>query len=629
MRKQFLLTLTCLVGVLALGSGLGGGRFLVAPVQASPIQAAAPVAAAPVAGAQDGGFLTDAVPEEFNMVGVTDRNRLTEVRRVRGDYETRVSTALQGNNALSAADQDLVRNWVGLVVMAEMTTLNPEGQIKLGDMRQDFFRKVVRSASDTNRAFLLNNVVVPRAIDVMNKNYHPAARINACLILGLLDAQEGISGQRPPRPLLPALAEILKVVDNPESPEYLVAASLTGIQRHAEIDGQLPANARMRADVRGMIVDSMLRLLAKYDALQTEDQAGYVLSRRAVQTLDSLSLLANEPKLAEVKAAMWKLARKLDAGKWLRLDAMVGLSRLPLDQPTQYLEALGQLVAYVTKTERSRVLAAQKQVAIDEAIKAKTGMAQAKRAVTGSGPRRGPDVAGSGESATIRDDGPRGGGEGMMGGVMGGMAGMEDFDENGLFPYHLYYARANVKVSVATARNILGTASRTPTGLKATLANDAEAQRLITLLEKELKELLVASDIGYVEEKPLTEAERSAMARINRDALDLRDQSNSVRVLAGFGNGVNALEKLVGKVELTAQDKETEELATAPINVAPRPAADGEVQGEADAAGQGEQGQADAGQGGEGQGEQGGEGQGEQGEQGGEGQGGENGGGNR
>jgi hypothetical protein len=487
----------------------------------------------------------------------------------------------------------------------------------------------VRSASDTNRAFLLNNVVVPRAIDVMNKNYHPAARINACLILGLLDAQEGISGQRPPRPLLPALAEILKVVDNPESPEYLVAASLTGIQRHAEIDGQLPANARMRADVRGMIVDSMLRLLAKYDALQTEDQAGYVLSRRAVQTLDSLSLLANEPKLAEVKAAMWKLARKLDAGKWLRLDAMVGLSRLPLDQPTQYLEALGQLVAYVTKTERSRVLAAQKQVAIDEAIKAKTGMAQAKRAVTGSGPRRGPDVAGSGESATIRDDGPRGGGEGMMGGMMGGMAGMEDFDENGLFPYHLYYARANVKVSVATARNILGTASRTPTGLKATLANDAEAQRLITLLEKELKELLVASDIGYVEEKPLTEAERSAMARINRDALDLRDQSNSVRVLAGFGNGVNALEKLVGKVELTAQDKETEELATAPINVAPRPAADGEAQGEADAAGQGEQGQADAAQGDAGQGEQGGEGQGEQGEQGGEGQGGENGGGNR
>lgn len=614
MRKQFLLTLTCLVGVLALGSGLGGGRFLVAPLQASPMQAAAQAA-----GAQDGGFLTDAVPEEFNMVGVTDRNRLSEVRRVRGDFETRVSTALQGNNALSAADQDLVRNWVGLVVMAEMTTLNPEGQIKLGDMRQDFFRKVVRSASDTNRAFLLNNVVVPKAIDVMNKNYHPAARINACLILGLLDAQEGVSGQRPPRPLLPALAELLKVVDNPESPEYLVAASLTGIQRHAEIDGQLPANVRMRADVRGMIVDSMLRVLAKYDARQTEDQAGYVLSRRAVQTLDSLSLLANEPKLAEVKAAMWKLARKLDAGKWLRLDAMVGLSRLPLDQPTQYLEALGQLVAYVTKTERSRVLAAQKQVAIDEAIKAKTGMAQAKRAVTGSGPRRGPDVAaGTGESATVRDDGPRGGGEGMMSGMMGGMAGMEGFDEDGLFPYHLHYARANVKVAVATARNIMGTTARTPSGLKATLANDAEAQRLIALLEKELKDLLAASDIGFVEEKPLTDAERSVLERVDPAALTLREQSNSVRVLAGFGNGVTALEKLVGKVELTAQDKETEELATAPVNVAPRAAAADEEQDDAETADQADQGQADAGQG-----EQGSEGEGD------EGQGGENGGGNR
>jgi hypothetical protein len=209
-----------------------------------------------------------------------------------------------------------------------------------------------------------------------------------------------------------------------------------------------------------------------------------------------------------------------------------------------------------------------------------------------------------------------------MGGMMGGMAGMDDFDEDGLFPYHLHYARANVKVAVATARNIMGTAPRT-TGLKTTLANDAEAQRLITLLEKELKDLLVASDIGFVEEKPLTEAERSTLARINPDALYLREQSNSVRVLAGFGNGVTALEKLVGKVELTAKDQETEELATAPINVAPRPAADGEgpgegEQGEGDA-GQGEQGQADVGQGE----------QVEQGEQGGEGEGGENGGGSR
>jgi hypothetical protein len=513
-------------------------------------------------------YVTDVVPEQFNLVGLdprTDRNKVSEARRVRGEFESKVTAALGSANAMSSADQSAVLNWVGQVLMAEMTTLNPDAQATLGDLRQDFFRKIVRATSDNNRAYLLNNVIVPKAVDIASKNYHPAARVNAVIILGLLDTQEGISGQRPPKPHLAALRELLKIVDEPQSPDYLVAASLIGLQRHAEIDGQLPDQERMQPAVRTMMVDSMLRLIAKFDANQAEEQAGYLLSRRAVQTLDGLMLPAADPKTAEVKAALTKVATKKEAGKWLRLDAFLALSRLPIDDPKMYLENLGKLVIYVAKDSRARVLLAQKMIKIDQLIKEKTGFAQAKKKSTSKGgPRNGPEIGGSGESMRVGDGDGVPGGMGGMGDMMGGMMGMDDFTEDGLFPFHLHYARTDVKIVVAGARSILGTVEKTPTGLKAALAANAEAVKLIDQLEKELKELLAVTDIGFVEEKPLTETQKRTM---NPTDLFLREQSNSVRVLAGMGKSAEAMEKIVGIVELPTTEPIEPAATTTPVGV--------------------------------------------------------------
>lgn len=490
-------------------------------------------------------YLTDAIPAQFNSSGLdpkTDRNKIADIRRVRGDFESKVVAGLQSGNALSAADQGMVRNWVEQVLLAEMTTLNADAQTGLGKMRQDFIQKIVRQTSDSNRPFLLG-VVLPKVVDVASKNYHPAARINAAIIIGLLDAQEGVPGERPPKLYLAALGELLKIIDNPESPEYLVAASLSGVQRHAEIDGQLPARERLRADIRTRIVDSMLKVIAKHDSNQAEDQPGYLLSRRAVQTLAGLSLPAADPQVADVKTALTKVATKTEAGKWLRLDAFLALSELPIDTPKVYLDNLGQLVVYVTKDARARVLLAQQQVKIDEMIKDKTGQAKEKKARS-TGPAIEGPVGATG--ANIGDNTGAEQARGSMGG-MTGMSGLSDFSEDGLFPYHLHYARIDVKLVVSAARSVLGASGKTPTGLKAAYAADAETTKLIDELEKELKALLAATDIGFVEEKPLTAAQERTMAPAEKF---LRSQSNSVRVLAGMGRSSEALEKLVGKVEL-------------------------------------------------------------------------------
>jgi len=510
-------------------------------------------------------YLADAIPQQFDIWALdqrTNRQRFAEVRAARSDFEQRSVAAVSGANVISATDQDLVRNWVGQVLLAEMTMLNPDVQNRLGELRQDLFRKYIRpTTNDTTRNFLLNSVLLPKVLDVAGKNYHPAARVNAAIILGMLDTQEGISGQRPPRPSMRALGELLRLIDDPQSPEYLVAACLGGVQRHAEIDGQMPARERMAPQAREAVVDSMLRLLAKYEQRQTEDQPGYVLSRRAIQTLAGLQLPAADPKVSSVKAAAWKVANNADAGRWLQLDALITLGGLPQDDPVVYLERLGQLVALVSKGERSRMLNAQKMLQIDALIKDKTGMAEAKmqRSSDDGLPVGGP-TADKGESQrmTVDDGGGRPGGGG------GGGMDLSGFDDSGLFPYHMHYVRTNVKLVAAAAQRVLGTQTRATRGLKFQLEGNNEALMLLDRLDNELKELLKTTDIGLVEEKPLTEAQRRVMTR---QELFLWEQSDSVRILAGLGKSVEALEKLVGNVQIPASagipEVSAEELAAA------------------------------------------------------------------
>jgi hypothetical protein len=566
------------VTLLAGGSGFGAGAFesglglasgagwaVAAPMTQDP------AAEAPAATAD--GYLTDTVPRNYDLTGLDsssrdDRQKITTVRTARSEVENRVTTALSSANALSAADQELVRNWVGQVLMAEMTSLNAEAQTRLGDMRQELFRKYIRATSnDNNRNFLLNSVVLPKATDVASKNYHPAARVNAALVIGQMDSVEGISGQRPPRPNLRALGALLTLIDDPQTPEYLVAACLSGVQRHAEIDGQMPARERMQVNARQQLADSMLKILNKYQTQQTEAEPGYLLSRRAMQTLAALNMPENDPQVVSFKQMANQIADNAQAGKWLRLDAMMAMSKFPLDEPVAYLERLGRLVVWVSKVERAQVLDAQKLLEIDKLIKDKTGLAMAKKKPADSSglPADGPAGMGAGAAGAALGDKERmGGGGGSMG---GGFMDLSGFDESGLFPYHLHYARTNIKVVAAAALEVLGTRGRTPSGLKVALANNADATKLIDLLDRELKKLLSVTDIGLVEEKPLTEAQRRSL---DPQDLVLLDQSNSVRVLAGVGKSILALEKMVGAVDVPgATGSAATEVA---VSVTPPPA---------------------------------------------------------
>lgn len=543
-----------------------------------------PALAAPVtATVQDGNYDQDTVPKEYDLYSLDpklDRGEYSTRRGRRSDFEKRVTDALSGG-ALGGSGRDDATNWIGRVIMAEMTLNNPDVLTQLGSLRTDLFRRYINAASPTNRGFVINNIVVPKAAQIAKGNYHPAARVNAVQILNWLDTREGVSGSQLPSPSRQALGELVGLVNDANTPEYLVATAMGGIQRQAQLDGQVPTAEKMSGGARNAIVDVALAQLTKYQDRRTEDQPGYLISRRAVQSLDGLNLPEGDAKFSQVKSALENIAKDDLAAPWLRMDAMVALSEMPLSDPVGFIKQLGQLVARVAKEERKAMIVAQNQMSLVSQINEKTTPAeeskQQKAGDSGAAPAGSPSGAGTGASMSL--DGGDGGraGSGSGGSSYGNLS---MFEEGGLLPYHLYYLRTNVKLATAAAQQIMGTQDRARTGLRFVQAirDNDEARQLITDIDAQLKKLQTATDIGLVEEKELSDAER---ARMDFEEAELLDQPTTVRVLAEIGFRVRDLEALVGEVKV-----EGEEEVDMAVNASKLPAAE-DLDGEAPAGAEG------------------------------------------
>lgn len=507
-----------------------------------------------------GQFLEEKIPAQFDLWTLDqkkDRQKYGERRTARSEFEKKVTDALSAANTMSGADQKNVFDWLDKVILAEMTINNQDVLTKLGDLRVDLFRRYITPTSNPeNRKFLLDRVVRPKVLTIANGNYHPAARVNAVQILGLLDAEEGVSGDRPPRVDMVSLGQLVNLMRNPETPDYLVATALSGLQRTAKIDGQLPSSNRMAAAARNAIIDEMLKVITKYEGRQTESDPGYVLSRRAIQTIGSLNIGPSDPKTAAVKSAMQKIATDVQIGRWLRMDAMLVLANLPIDDPSAYVTELGKLVTLVAKQERQSMVTAQKLVEVEKDVNSRIGSAEASAATSNNNDRKRAFGGGGGESEGGQG---LGGGENGFGGggATGGGQNFGMFAQGDLMPFHLHHLRANVKLASGAARQILGTEPKASKGLKMlpALKDDAQAMALLTRVDEQLVELQKITDIGLVEEKEITEFER---LRMDPERAAMLDEPNVVRVLSGIGFAIKDLEKLVGEVKMVGELSEEE-----------------------------------------------------------------------
>jgi hypothetical protein len=128
-----------------------------------------------------------------------------------------------------------------------MTQFGPDDLAKLGGMRYDLFSRILWVTQNEDLQKDLTDLALEKMKGIATtSSYHPAARYNAILVIGMLDQQYGIdtgSNKRPPKPLEAANTFLLQVVDAANKrkavPPSLVVGALIGLERHAQYHDSL------------------------------------------------------------------------------------------------------------------------------------------------------------------------------------------------------------------------------------------------------------------------------------------------------------------------------------------------------------------------------------------------------
>lgn len=165
------------------------------------------------------------------------------------------------------------------------------------------------------------------ALEVLGKmaldNQPPVVRVNALLAIGELNSEEGMRSIDKGTPLADALEPLCKAAQQADLPEYVRAAALVGIKRHAEI------NAGKSADVRDKITPVALKILDGSSLPKGVSPAGADWLR--TQAADVLGALSQAGEKDSVALALAKVAANDQAPVAARAAAARALGHFKYD----------------------------------------------------------------------------------------------------------------------------------------------------------------------------------------------------------------------------------------------------------------------------------------------------------
>lgn len=297
------------------------------------------------------------VPDHYNIPDILDyrdasierqrevQSTINEKRGLVRATHRKVYAAIKGEGTVS---QQELAEYFRDFYFANMTQTSPRKLGEYGKLRNDFFRLYLAKSSGPIRSQILN-LAYDTMSPVATGNYHPAARVNAVVLIGNLDSQRGSKTNNgfPPTPYSKALPFLLSIVEDQASPEYLKIAALVGIQRHTSLNAAGSEKDR---------IARLMRNLAKSSEAggdQNANTAAYWVRRRAVQTLGFLADPANAPILKAIIVSN-------DEPIWLRVDALDAYSKLNFTSAAQaeayeICKEIGKLVVNSARVETAFV----------------------------------------------------------------------------------------------------------------------------------------------------------------------------------------------------------------------------------------------------------------------------------
>lgn len=257
----------------------------------------------------------------------------------------KVSDILRNATSVGANEKKILDAYFSGYFFPTMTLTDATSLGNLAKARKELFQRYINAAESQAVRDYLISLAITSSGKIAFGDYHPAARYNAALIIGGLDAKAG-RGQ-PPVVAPQATAALLILAENDEwkgkpIPSSVKVAALIGLQRHARFgvsdeDGAKLTAAALKVINRAETPDDVTSSVYNWMRVQAAEALAYQYAKqgpspevaaafasiignedvklaercRAAALLERMTLAAGSPAAAELAPALAQLASDL------------------------------------------------------------------------------------------------------------------------------------------------------------------------------------------------------------------------------------------------------------------------------------------------------------------------------
>jgi len=222
-------------------------------------------------------------------------------------------SAMERAKAEGLTKADLTPQWPSFTAFQAYYQRYLFGKLKDPAHLADYGKIMQSMLDDLDRAHknkspavrLLSTWIVGGAGAIAADNYHPAARVNAALLLAYVDDQAADPRTNsPPKPAAAALMPMVQLYRTETNPDGVRAVALQGLLRHVQLGAV--TDARYRTGIAGM----MLQLAESDPPANRSPEAHAYMQRYAVDILSFLANLNTSAKTAETLVSLSTTAEK-------------------------------------------------------------------------------------------------------------------------------------------------------------------------------------------------------------------------------------------------------------------------------------------------------------------------------
>lgn len=448
--------------------------------------------------AQDDTFKSDPILEQYVEKEIPDDLETSEKRAIRVENSNAKKLRAADKKAAQASlegsfSESTIKPYLDGLILSEMTQTGNETLSELGSLRISFIKDYVDDTPSGNREQLLNTVIIPFADKVIADNYHPAVKLNAVLLIGMIndtDPSRGVVA----RPSTTCINYLVNLMNDANQPEFLKVGAMTGIHRIAQFDS-VANPSRINSGDRGRIGTIAFDITNKAFAGQAswKPETSYWLRRRSIQILGYLK----EPGPGNNRAkALFDIVNDNVEKLWIRYDALMALHQMNLAQvdADQLLEKSTLFLVDALRLEARKMEIDLNELVAINLLYGSVDLLGSEQA--GGGGRGGGRGGGGRGGVDLRsgggDDGRGGGGGGGRGG--GGRGGATEFGRGitviDLPIYRTNDARRYIQGLAANVVTIL-------TDLESKVSD--EKKNLLSELIKDMNELIEDANVGLID----------------------------------------------------------------------------------------------------------------------------------